>query len=457
MKTNIRLASILMLLLGIPLSAQNIAGPWSGALKLPMGKLRIVFHITPKEDGYTATMDSPDQGATGIPVDQVTFENSVLTLEIAAAHIKYTGTYENNLIKGNFVQGGSSFPLRLSKESHTNPLKRPQEPQAPYPYRSEEVIFENKKAGVKLAGTLTLPQTGSNFPVAVLITGSGKQNRDEEMLGHKPFLVLSDYLTRNGIAVLRYDDRGVAQSTGNFNSATSVDFADDATSAVAYLQTRKDINKNKIGLIGHSEGGMIAPIVASASKEVNFIILLAGIGVKGDELMLRQKKEIEELQGYSPTQVEASQQFMAGAYQIITHSTTHSASLHDSVVDYFTNVSKGSLSKKQITAITKQITTPWFSYLLQFDPAIYLRKVKCPVLALNGSKDLQVSPNENLSAIKKNIESNGNKHVTTIELKNLNHLFQECTTGLPTEYATIEQTYSPQMLQAIKDWLLKTL
>lgn len=455
MKTNTLFTSILLLLFGVSLSAQDLSGQWLGTLQLPMGKLRLVFHLSPKADGYTATMDSPDQGAKGIPVSLVTFNAPTLTLEVAAAQIKYTGTYENNQIKGTFVQGGLSLPLELSKSSESIRANRPQEPIAPYPYHSEEVTFENPKAGVKLAGTLTLPQTGSNFPVAVLITGSGKQNRDEEILGHKPFLVIADYLTRNGIAVLRYDDRGVAGSTGNFDTATTADFAEDAAGAVAYLRTRKEINPKQIGLIGHSEGGMIAPMVASASKEIGFIVLLAGIGIKGDELMLLQKQRIEEKMGYNAMQVASSRQFMASAYQLITQTTDNGASLRDSVARYLTSASLGSLPKEQITAISEQITTPWFVYLLRFDPAVYLSKITCPVLALNGSKDLQVPPKENLSRIQSSIESNGNKHVTTIELENLNHLFQECNTGLPAEYATIEQTCSPRMLEAVNAWLGK--
>lgn len=451
------LASILMLLFGIALSAQEIAGQWSGTLQLPTAKLRVVFHISPKDNGFTATMDSPDQGEKGIPVTQVTFESPVLTLEVASAQIKYRGTYENNQTKGTFTQGGFSFPLDLTKSATPIQINRPQEPVAPYPYLSEEVTFENKKAGITLAGTLTLPQTGNNFPVAILITGSGAQNRNEELMGHKPFLVIADYLTRHGMAVLRYDDRGVAPSTGDFASATSADFADDAASAVEYLKTRKEINRKKIGLIGHSEGGMTAPMVASTSKDVNFMILLAGVGMKGDQLMLLQKKLIEERMGYNPMQVAESQQFIAGAYQIITQSTTHGTALRDSVSTCFEAFAKGNLPKEQLTAITAQITTPWFVYWLRFNPSIYLSQVKCPVLALNGSKDLQVPPKENLSGIRTSIESGGNKKVTTLELEGLNHLFQECSTGLPTEYATIEQTCSPKMLEAMKEWIKSTL
>lgn len=456
MKTNTFLASILMLLFGFSLSAQEITGKWCGTLQLPTGKLRLVFHISPKDNGYTATMDSPDQGAKGIPVTQVTFESPTLTLEVAAIQFKYKGTCEGDLLKGTFTQGGYSLPLDLTREKKPMEVKRPQEPIGPYPYRSEEITFVNRKAGVTLAGTLTLPQTGNRFPVAVLVTGSGKQNRDEEAKGHKPFLVIADYLTRNGIAVLRYDDRGMAPSTGDFASATTADFAEDAASAIEYLKTRKEIDRKKIGLIGHSEGAVIAPMVASTSKDVSFIVMLAGIGIKGDELMLLQKRLIEEQMGYTPAQVKESQQFIEGAYRIITRPAAIPATaLSDSVTRYFEVASKGRIPKEQLSAISAQITTPWFVYFLRLHPDAYLKQVKCPVLAMSGSKDLQVPSKENLPAIRKSIESGGNKNVTTLELENLNHLFQECTTGLPTEYETIEQTCSPKMLEAMKEWIKK--
>lgn len=441
-----------MLLFGVSLSAQDITGQWAGTLQLPMYKLRLVFHISSDNNGLTATMDSPDQGSKGIPVTQVTFESPELTLEIATLQLKFKGTLTDAQIRGTFTQGGQSFPLDLTKNSATIQVNRPQEPIAPYPYRSEEVTFENKKAGISLAGTLTLPQIGNNFPVAILITGSGKQNRDEEMLGHKPFLVISDYLTRNGIAVLRYNDRGMAPSTGNFNLATSADFAQDVASAIEYLKTRKEINRKKIGLIGHSEGGMIAPMVASMSGDVNFIVLLAGPGIKGDELMLRQKSLIEEKMGYNQMQVESSRLFMKGIYDIITASTSDTATLRDSVANYV-EAKLGSLYKEKLSATIEQITTPWFIYFLRFTPSVYLSQVKCPVLALNGSKDLQVPAKENLAGIRAGIESGGNKRVTIMELENLNHLFQECTTGLPSEYGNIEQTCSPKMLEVLKDWI----
>ena len=269
---------ILFCLYYFTLSGQDISGSWYGALKVQGTQLRLVFNISKTENGFISTMDSPDQGAKGIPTSFTSFENSNLKITLDLAKIEYVGTLgKDNVIVGTFKQDGQSFLMNLSKEAiEKEKLVRPQEPTKPYPYYTEDITFENKKAGISLAGTLTLPNEDGVFPTVILISGSGPQNRDEELIGHKPFLVLSDFLTKNGIAVLRFDDRGTAKSNGDFKTATSADFATDVEAALAYLQTRKEINKDKIGLIGHSEGGLIAPIVASKSKEVAFVVLLAG-------------------------------------------------------------------------------------------------------------------------------------------------------------------------------------
>ena len=263
---------------------QDITSQWNGILNIQGMQLRLVFHIKKDDEKLTATMDSPDQGAKGIPVSDVTFENKTLKLEVTSAGISYEGTMgENNVVKGTFKQSVYSFPLELTKEKlEKKIITKPQDPTKPYPYRMEDVIFENKNAGINLAGTLTLPQQEGIYPAVILISGSGPQNRDSELLGHRPFLVISDFLTKNGIAVLRFDDRGTGASTGNFQSATSIDFAQDVEAGLAYLRSRKEIDSRKIGLIGHSEGGLIAPIVASRSKDVAFIVLLAGPGLPGD-------------------------------------------------------------------------------------------------------------------------------------------------------------------------------
>ena len=441
---------------------QDITGQWNGVLKVQGTQLRIVFNITKTGNVYSSTMDSPDQGAKGIPVTTTTFENTKLKLEIANFKIEYNGDFADNTFTGTFKQSGMEFPLILTRDSvEEKPLIRPQEPVKPYPYYSEDVTFQNQKANVTLAGTLTLPSKEGKFPVVILITGSGPQNRDEELLGHKPFLVISDYLTKNGIAVLRYDDRGTGQSTGDFKTATSVDFASDVESAIEYLKTRQEIDKKKIGLMGHSEGGLIAPMLASRSGDVDFIVLLAGPGLRGDKILLLQQELIARASGTPESEILKSKEINTKAFEIVLNSKDEQ-SLKAGLTKYITETLKNNpgddkpqgMSNDDFIALqVNRVTSPWMQYFIKYDPAPALEKVKCPVLAVNGAKDLQVPPKEDLSAINDALKKGGNKKVTTIEFPNLNHLFQECNTGLPSEYSSIEQTFSPAALDQITKWI----
>lgn len=455
--------TILTGLISLSFFGQEIAGQWNGVLKVPGAQLRLVFDIQKIANGISATMDSPDQGAKGIPASTSSFENSALKITVANLKIEYEGTLgKDSIIVGNFKQAGQSFPMNLSKEKvEKEALIRPQEPQKPYPYYSGDIIFENKKAGINLAGTLTLPKKEGDFPVVILISGSGPQNRDEELLGHKPFLVISDYLTKNGIGVFRYDDRGIGQSKGNFKTATSTDFATDVESAIAYLKTRKEINKNKIGLIGHSEGGIIAPMVASKSKDVAFIVLLAGTGIQGDQLLLLQQELIGKASRMSDEDLQKNKLSNRKIFDIVNKST-NTEQLQIDLTNYIKQTLKDNPNSKKTSGMSEedfvklqvqQIATPWMHYFIRYNPAPTLEKVKCPVLALNGEKDLQVPPKENLGAIKEALSKGGNKNTTIKELPNLNHLFQECKTGSPQEYATIEQTFSPTALTEILKWI----
>ena len=453
------------ILISTTINAQDITGSWNGILKIQGTQLRLIFNISKTEKGYTSTMDSPDQGAKGISVTSTKFENSVLEIKLTNIGITYEGTLnKENTFVGTFKQSGLTFPLNLSKEkSKKEKIVRPQEPSKPYPYYSEEVTFNNKADNITLSGTLTLPKKDGNFPAVILITGSGAQNRDEELMGHKPFLVLSDYLTKKGIAVLRFDDRGTAKSTGNFKPATTADFARDVESALKYLKSRKEINHNKIGLIGHSEGGIIAPIVASKNKSVDFIILLAGTGIRGDKLLLLQQEEIGSTSGISEKDLSKARVINKGAFDIVLK-TKDIETLKKELTNYLkeslkdqpkSEIPKGTSIDDYVQLQVKQLTSPWMIYFIKYNPATILEKVKCPVFAINGNKDLQVSSKVNLPAIKKALIKGGNKSVTTKELANLNHLFQECETGLPSEYSTIEQTFSPIALEEISNWILK--
>jgi fermentation-respiration switch protein FrsA (DUF1100 family) len=446
---------------------QDITGQWNGLLKVPGAQLRLVLNVTKTETGYSSTMDSPDQGAKGIPVPTTTFENAKLNIAIPAGQIEYTGELKDNIVVGMFKQNGMEFPLNLSREAIEKPeIKRPQEPKEPFSYYSEEVTFTNTKDNIILSGTLTLPKKEGVFPVVILISGSGPQNRNEELLGHKPFLVLSDYLTKHGIAVLRYDDRGVAESKGDFKTATTADFATDVESAITYLKTRKDINSKKIGLMGHSEGGVIAPMVASRSKDVNFIVMLAGTGIPGDELLLLQQELIAKAEGVTEAEIEYSKTSNRKVFDMIKASKDAST-LNADLTKYLTYVMKNppkgekphtkseNISDEGAVALqVSQIANPWMVYFIKYNPATALEKVKCPVLAVNGEKDLQVPPKENLSVINKALLKAGNKKVTFKEFPGLNHLFQECKTGSPTEYAEIEQTFSPIALDFVTQWVV---
>ncbi len=433
-------------------------------MKVQTMQLRIVFNITQTDDGYTSTMDSPDQGAKGIAVTTTTFNSSNLTFELPAMGIIYEGKLQNDtMFVGDFKQAGITFPLTLTRSTPTKDIvTRPQNPKKPYPYYTEEVIFKNSTDNVELAGTLSLPQKKGYFPAVILITGSGAQNRDEELMGHKPFLVLADYLTRNGVAVLRYDDRGVGGSTGDMAKATSANFAKDVEAAIEYLKTRDEIDKKKIGLLGHSEGGMIAPMVAAQSKDVDFIVLLAGPGVRGDKLLLKQSYDLGEATGITKDRLLNSEKINRAVYDIIINSVDDSllaVKLRSYLNKSFNDMPEaekpqGISIDDYISKIVSQLASPWMLYFIRYDPTVALEKVKCAVLAINGSKDLQVDATMNLNAIKAALEKGGNRKFTVKELQGLNHLFQECKTGLPSEYASIEQTFSPTAMKIISDWII---
>ena len=444
------------------LQAQDITGQWNGVLTVQGTSLRIVFHINKTGEGYTSTMDSPDQGAAGIPVTATTFDGSKLSMTIKNLGASYEGEFKADSIEGIFKQSGLSLPMTLTRTAREpKPSVRTQEPKPPYPYISEDITFENKTAGIALAGTLTMPSTGGNFTAVVLITGSGPQNRNEEIMGHKPFLVIADYLTRRGIAVLRYDDRGVAKSTGNFSAATTADFAADAESAVAWLKTRKEINPAKIGLMGHSEGGMIAPLIAARSNGVGFVVMLAGTGVRGDALLLSQEEALYRASGMSENRLAEILKINAKVFDRIIN-TNESVSLKE-ITDFMTGmktgieaaIPDGTNADDYIKQFAADVSSPWMQYFIRYDPAPALEAVKCPVLAVNGGKDMQVPAKENLAAISKALEKGGNQKVTVKEYPGLNHLFQECDTGLPAEYAAISETFSPEVLRDLADWILQ--
>ena len=448
--------------------AQTIVGNWYGILKVPGHSVRIVFHISKTGDAYNSTMDSPDQGAKGLPVDKTDFINNELTLNLGKFGIKYIGTFkaDSNIIAGLFIQGNATIPLRMSVTEQTDVVKQPPRPQDPtdFPYKQEEVTFNNIKGGDQLAGTLTIPSSGKISKIVILITGSGPQNRNEELgpLNHRPFLVWSDWLTRNGIAVLRYDDRGVGKSTGDFQTATTADFADDTEAAIDYIKSRKDLNGLAIGLIGHSEGGIIAPLVASRNKSVKFVVTLAGPGVPISELMMRQAADQLRLNGASDQAIKLTTGTNGKLYAaVIQYNSLPDAAFKlklDSVLyadlkNYPEDALRGNKPEDLVNHIVEPLTGPWYRYFLNIDPATYLAKVKCPVLAINGTLDMQVNCESNLEGIKKGLQMAGNKNHLEVALPGLNHLLQQAHTGGESEYGTITETVDPIALQKVAAWI----
>lgn len=461
-KSIVSLTVSLLSVLG--LFSQEIISTWQGTLKVQGTELIVVFHIDKQDSRYISLMDSPTQGAFGIPTTKTTFDNGKLEIVVANLAIFYQGKLHNDTIKGTFNQGGMPFPLSLIR-SVKKEVVRPQNPIAPYPYDVEEITFTNTKEKIKLAGTLTLPKGVQNTPAVILIAGSGPNDRDETIFGHKPFWILADYLTRQGIAVLRYDKRGVGKSEGEYFIATTEDFAEDTEAAFNYLKTRKEIDPTNIGLIGHSEGGVIAPMVAAQNKDLKFIVLMAGLGVTGEELILTQHQHAFKKTTLTEEEKENLNQILINIYSNVSNWTEYAGSeqernnLKEELSILWQNLAleiRGEVKKEAfIKKTTTNIITPWFRYFLQINPSEYLEKLSLPVLAINGENDTQVAYQSNLNGIEEALKKANNKDYIIKSYPHLNHLFQESTTGEIVEYGEIEQTISPEVLSDIAEWIKK--
>ena len=436
--------------------------------------LGFIVTFIPEEDGpgYKATLDIPAQGLSGAELTNVVYSETEIafTLSIAppnGATWRAKRQVGATTAEGEFEQGGNVVPFTMESVPEGKVLgpRRPQTPEPPFPYDEREVAYTSEADGTKLAGTLTVPRDDGPFPAVLLITGSGPQNRDEEILGHKPFLVIADHLTSNGIAVLRVDDRGIGGSTGDMSMATSEDFASDVLAGVHFLAGQPDIDPGRIGLIGHSEGGIIAPMVAAASDHVAFIVLLAGSAIPGRDLMIMQlaavQRSIGRPEGNVEQQIEAQRSLLELAsegadFPALTAAVAELTRIHISNLAEGQRPSTEEL-KPVIEAQARQLTTPWWRFFLTYDPRTALREVQCPVLAINGSLDVQVPPGPNLGVIREALAEAGNDDITVEELGGLNHLFQTATTGSPTEYAEIEETFAPAVLDLITSWVLQRM
>jgi len=432
----------------------GLDGDWAATLALPTGvKIRLILHVRTSPGGTLVTLDSPDQLAYGVPIRPLTKQGQTVAFSINGSRFEGTLSADGHTIAGTWTGAAYQGPLTFtSRPVETSGPKRPQTPQPPFPYRTEEVTVQSAP-GVTLAGTLTLPQGKGPFPAAVMITGSGAQDRDETILGHKPFAVIADRLTRDGIAVLRVDDRGFAKSTGDFASATDDDFAVDAAANVAFLRGRADIDPARIGLIGHSEGGLVAPKVAARDPKIAFIVLMAGPGVPLSDVLRAQRAALAPAMGQNPEQIRQAQALLDHVDAAMRGSKDEAEANARAVK--VIKAEGGDLVRAPGAAesLAAQLSSGWMRDLMDYDPRPTLAKVKCPILALNGSKDGQVPPDQNLPAIR--AATKDNPDVTIIELPGLNHLFQTAKTGAVGEYADIEETVAPIALDAMSDWIRK--
>ena len=433
-------------------------GVWQSALEANGMRLRFQLHVSHDDQKQlVAALDSPDMGISGLPAVRVSQKLNVFHFEIPVVDGVYEGTINpaKSAITGTWTQGGITRNLTFRRSDQLLELVRPQNPVKPYPYREEQVTFANPQAQVSLAATLTLPPGPGPFPAAILIAGSGPQDRDETVAGHRPFLVLADHLTRKGLAVLRYDKRGIGKSTGNFDQATTEDFASDAAAALAYLKSQKEIDARRIGLIGHSEGGIIAPLIASRSSDVAWVVLLAAPGLKGEDVMLLQSQLILKAAGFDDDRIAKARDFNRQSYDLARKQKDPEV-LEAKLTDLVDSTGMSTtLPPTMLKPQARMMTSAWFRFFLDYDPAPALEKTRCPVLALNGDNDLQMAPKENLAQIQKALQEGGNKDFQVKELPDLNHLFQHAPTGSPTEYGGIEETFAPEALNTISDWILK--
>lgn len=446
----------------------DAAGHWQGQVEIPGQPLGVNIHLEAADDGWRGTIDIPAQGARNIPLGGVAVEGSAVRFAIAGVpgNPTFEGTVAGDGVTGTFSQGGATFPFTLERSAAApEPLKRPQTPTPPFPYTVEEVTFGH--GDVTLAGTLTLPKGDGPFPGAVLVSGSGPQDRDETLFDHKPFLVIADHLTRAGIAVLRYDDRGIGESGGDFATATSADFADDALAAVHFLADRAETDPTGVGIIGHSEGGLVGPMAAASEAggdRVAFVVMMAGLGVSGAEILPAQTAAIAKANGANPMAATAQAAALSRAIEVVVGSASVEearATLWQQAEEQIQAMRPADapqgLNEQERAAIQAQIdgiTTPWSVFFLKFDPATALEKVKVPVLAINGSLDTQVLPEQHLPVIENVLTEAGNEQVTVKTFEGLNHLFQNAESGSPMEYAEIEETLAPEVLETITEWIL---
>jgi pimeloyl-ACP methyl ester carboxylesterase len=473
-----------ILFLSFESPAQNITGTWQGNLNIQGTQLPIVFHIAKDSTNkLIASFDSPSQHAFNLPCNEVNIKDDSVILMMAMIKGKFAGllSKDKKEITGMWYQGAGSLPLVVNKTSEIASVKeqkRPQTPKPPFPYHSEEVEYSNADNSINFGATLSYPETDSSkpntkgltYPAIILITGSGQQDRDETLFGHRPFAVIADYLTKKGFAVLRVDDRGIGKTTGVFDTSTTLDFAKDVEAGIDFLEKQPQVNKEKIGLLGHSEGGMIAPMVADKRKEIKFIVLLAGPGIPIMDLMQQQIEAVTVSEGKSPEEAKANSYLMRTVWEEVNKnedSATTVRNIRAKIDVWEKTLDTATLAKiksmnsaainTQITQATTALGSKWYKYFISFNPQPYLQKLNCKVLALNGSKDVQVIATSNLAGIKSSLQKSGSPKYDIVEIPGLNHLFQTCIRCSPSEYNDLEESFSPKALEIMGNWLQKNV
>ena len=454
------IAIVLVVGISVSYAEDRATGHWEGHIEIPGQPLAVKVDLAIDDTDWNGTIDIPAQGAKGLPLSEihVAEEGEGMRVKFSIrgvpGNLTFDGTLQDGVINGTFSQGGVTFGFRLSREIVSDPV-RPQEPKPPFPYQIEEVEFQN--GDINLAGTLTVPQGDGPFPVVLLISGSGLQDRDETVFEHKPFWVLADHLSRAGIAVLRVDDPGIGKSAPHPEPPTTADFATDVEAGVTYL--KRDDRIGTVGLIGHSEGGIIAAIVASRRDDISFVVLMAGPGVPGAELLFKQNERIFDGMGIVGERKETLLTLLDRLFTTLTSDMTEDEMRQqvDEIVRKqfeINGVPPAQQDETQVQAAVEQVLNPWMRYFLAFDPRPALEATRVPVLALNGELDVQVDAEQNLTAIDAALEKGGNHNVTLHRLPKHNHLFQRAKTGLVNEYAVIEETLSPEVLDLIRDWVV---
>lgn len=458
--TLILLFSIIISFQFIFSQSPNFQGDWLGKLRVSGIELRLVFHINKEDSVLSTKLDSPDQNALGILANKTEVIDDSIYIELFLMGATYAGKLKDSVIQGTFKQAGQSFELDLKKTQQIiHASKRPQTPKPPFNYNTKEVTIKTTY-GIELAGTITQPKGKGPFPGVVLISGSGPQDRNEEILRHKPFWVIADYLAKKGFTVLRYDDRGIGKSTGIFEGATTFDFAKDAQTAYEFLNNYRKIDTSRIGLIGHSEGGLIAPIIAAENKHVDFIVLLAGPSVQGSKIIVDQQELIALAAGTDSSKVKKDVVLFQNMMDFILKnqlSEQLNTELQEQIRYWISEIKievPQQFSPGQYAQyLSNAFTNNWMKSFIAIDPADFLKQVDCPILALFGEKDLQVSVRANLEQMKKFIKPNNGSQLTVFE--NLNHLFQTANSGSPVEYQLIEETISPLVLEYVFEWMTK--